>query len=149
MFEKEIMEEDMIIHHRIGWKELLFYNKNSPLVSLPKGLTVYNKYKNHSKNINDIHSYLIKKFFNNNNFYTIKDADFSYYVSEYIVHKIIWFNPIYFNNINIDYNYVKTILNNKFNNFIVFENTQNNKSVKKIKHFHFFILKINKHNIYQ
>lgn len=148
MFEKEIMEEGMIIHHIIGWKELLFYNKNPPAISLPKGLTVYNKYKNHVKNVLDIYSYLINNFFSKNEFYSIRDADFSYYVSEYVLHKIIWFNPKYYNNINIDYNFVNKILKKRFNNFVIFENIQNNRSVKKIKHFHFFILKTSKYNIY-
>jgi hypothetical protein len=152
MFDNETMEKEMIIHHRIGWKELLHYNKNPPKISFPKGLKIYNKYKMHIlkiNKINNIHQYLLEYLFKNNDFYIIKNADFSYYVSEYIIHKILWFNPIYYDTINLNYEYVIKLLKNKFKNFIVFENIQNNKSVKKIKHFHFFILKINKFDISQ
>jgi hypothetical protein len=150
MFKKEYMEEGMIIHHIIGWKELKFYNENPPIVSLPKGLTIFNKYNSHMKNINDIFLYLMNKLFLNNDFFVIKNADFPYYVSEYIVHKIIWFNPKYYIDIPIDYDYIKKILKKKkINNYIVFENIQKNKSVKKIKHYHFFILKTNIYDINQ
>lgn len=141
----ETMEPNMIIHHRIGWKELLFYNNNPPDVPFPKGITVYNKYKEHLKNINNIFDYLTNYLFKQDDFFVIKNADFPYYVSEYITHKILWFNPKYYNNVN--YEFVNNILKRKYKNYIVFENTTKNKSVKLIIHFHFFILKTNTYHI--
>lgn len=138
-FEK--MEPNMIIHHRIGWKELLLYNNNPPDIPFPKGITIYNKYKEHLKNIDNIFDFLINYLFKNNDFFIIKNADYPYYVSEYIIHKILWFNPKYYNNKNINYKFVNKILKNKHKSYIVFENITKNKSVKSIIHYHFFIVK--------
>ena len=138
----EKMEENMVIKKQIGWKQLEQYNNNPPKISFPKGLTVYNKYKIFRETIKiPLFDYLMKRLFNNNTiFFKIITADFPYYVSEYITHKIIWFNPNYYNNINIDYNFVNKILKKKYKKYIVFENNFENKSVKTIKHFHFFII---------
>ena len=147
MFQKNIMEPGMIIHHKIGWNELLKYNSNPPQISFPKGIIIYNKYKYHISKIKNIYEYLINYLFFNNCFFVIKNADFPYYVSEYIQHKILWFNPSFFNNIKINYQFFYKILNIKYKYFIVFENIFNNRSIKNIKHFHFFILSVNKYNV--
>ena len=128
MFKNEIMEENTIIKKRIGWKEL----------------DLYNKYKLHIENNNNIHDYLINYLFKNNDFFVIKNADFPYYISNYITHKILWFNNNFYKNINIDYNYVDLILKKYIKNkkYIVFKNIFNNQSIKNITHFHFFIINI-------
>ena len=101
------VENENMINHKIGWKELKKFHKNPPKISLPKGIDNYNKYNLHlemvKKTFGNINDYLFKKLFKSNNFFTILDADFPYLVSEYIQHKIIWFNPIFFNDIIIDY----------------------------------------------
>ena len=68
------------------------------------------------------------------NIYSIINADFPYYVSKYISHKILWFNLI-------DYDYAIKIIKLKFskNNLIIFQNNFENRSIKNIIHFHFFI----------
>jgi hypothetical protein len=45
-FNYEQMENNMIIHHRISWKELQIYNYASPLVPFPKGISIFTQYKN-------------------------------------------------------------------------------------------------------
>lgn len=141
------MEPGMIIKHRISWSELQKYIKNPPIVSFPKGIIVYNKYQDHINKIGDIYQYLMKYLFDDNSFYKIKNADFPYYVSEYVTHKIIWFNPNYYQNIKFDYDFVFKILKQKYKKFVVFENIFRNKSVKNICHFHFFILNVNFYDI--
>jgi len=141
MFNNEIMEDNTIIKNKIGWKQLKQYHKNPPKIPFPKGITIYNKYKNHIKNINNIYNFLLNNLFKNNDFFIIKNADFPYYVSDYIIHKILWFNPKFYKNINIDYLFVDKILK-KYKKYIVFQNIFNNRSIKNITHFHFFIFNI-------
>tara|TARA_Y100000991_G_scaffold214976_1_gene204056 strand:+ start:169 stop:609 length:441 start_codon:yes stop_codon:yes gene_type:complete len=140
--ENEIMEPNMVIFHKIGWKELSLYDNKPPIIPFPKGITIYNKYKKHLQKIDNIFEYLLNKLFLNNDFFVIQNADFPYYLSEYIIHKIIWFNPKYYSK-NIDYDFVNKILKRKYKKYIVFENKTQNRSVKSIIHYHFFILEYN------
>jgi hypothetical protein len=152
-YKKEEMEENMIIFHRIGWKELSYYHKNPPKISFPKGIDTYNKYKLHLLKIkkynNDPIKILLNRLFKNNSeLFTIIDADFPYFTSEYITHKILWFNPKKIKRwINNDF--VEKILKTYFPNrkIYFFENKFNNRSITKIQHFHFFINNIPKNQV--
>ena len=76
--------------------------------------------------------------FSKSDLLVIRPSDFPYFISEYIVHMIIWINPIL--NHSIDDEVIIAYLKLKgYRNFILFENIMINRSVPNIRHYHFFI----------
>ena len=116
------------------------YHLNPPIVCLPKGLKTYNQYQNFRKNLSiSLFEYLNNLLFSQNDLLVIRPSDFPYFVSEYIVHMIIWINPIL--NLSIDDEVIIAYLKLKgYRNFILFENIMVNRSVPNIRHYHFFLL---------
>lgn len=136
------MEEDVVINYRIGWKKLQKYHLNPPIISFPKGIEIYNQYLNFRQNLSiSLFEYLNNLLFSQNDLLVIRRADFPYFVSEYIIHMIIWINPIL--NFSIDDRVITDYLKLKgYRNFILFENIMVNRSVPTIRHYHFFVNKI-------
>ena len=141
--------------HSLSWEELIQYNKNPPRVALIRKPEIEEKYNIHKINISKsnlkVDDYISSKYFseiNESKMCYFVENTFPYYCDENIQHYLIWFNPKY-NNLLPDTlnsskfdNLVKKEVNKNIeyeNQYIYFENYNELKSVRSIRHIHIFI----------
>lgn len=131
----------------LTWESLSILHRNPPNFKITRDNEVQKRYDEFINKIKmnniDINKYISDKFLNNKNVNFTKNS-YPYDIEEDCNHYIIWFENEYFNKITlcIDENkIIDNIIKSKFKNnkYIYFENVDNNKSIKKIKHFHVFI----------
>jgi hypothetical protein len=106
---------------------------------------ILEKYNNFSKNIIDIHSYLMKTLFPKNEKITFKINDFPYIVGNNVKHYLLWINPN-INNFGFEEaeQIILDIIKNQYvydvKDYILFRNNTVNKSVDYIEHYHVLLL---------
>ena len=89
----------------LKWDILCHYNNEPPTCPFPRNKETVNLYKQHIKNITEtmnltMTDYLKKKLFpetNNQKIYNIVENTFPYLLEDGIIHKLIWFNPVFTN----------------------------------------------------
>lgn len=134
----------------MNWEYLKQFNYNPPTINLLRQKTVQDNYNNHKININvkniNIEDYIINKYFKDpNSKYYFTLNTFPYNLEDNIKHYIIWLNPIYYNDKQINFNnikhidFIKSIINVPYDDFIFFENNIQHRSVLGIRHIHVFI----------
>lgn len=146
------------MEHPLSWKEVIQYNKNPPRVALARKPEIDEKYETHkahiSKNNIKIDEYINSKYFsgdNENKICYFVENSFPYNCDTNIQHYLIWFNPKFnnmlpetLNSSKFD-NLVKKEVNKNIgfeNQYIYFENINELKSVRSIRHIHIFIKSI-------
>lgn len=126
-----------------SWDFIKQFHKKSPLINIKRKKQMEEKYILHKKNLKDkninIEDYLQNSLFKNNFKYILTENDFPYNLKNGIEHKLLWINPNY-NNLFNDELITKIIsMRMRGKTYIYFENNDNNKSIKSIKHYHIFI----------
>lgn len=126
-----------------SWDFIKQFHNKSPLINIKRKKEIEEKYLIHKnklkdKNIN-IEDYLDNLLFKNDFKYIITENDFPYNLKNGIEHKLLWINPNYNNLFNdkLINKIISMLMIGK--TYIYFENIDNNKSIKSIKHYHIFI----------
>lgn len=111
-----------------------YYIQNKMYYKLIRTPEVQQKYMEHIKSLDiDINANIKEKYLKHKR-YALTENAFPYNVKEGIKHYIFWYLD------NLDIETVIIILKNEFelNNFYIFENTIEYKTVKNIPHYHVF-----------
>jgi len=125
----------------IKWKELIKYHLNAPKTSIfIRHPNIQTDYDIHKKTITSLKQHIMKKELHNKLKWNIVDNNFPYNLDDGIKHKLLWIHP----DVILSDNKIKTIIDryitlNNYNQYIYFQNHENNRSVPEIKHYHIFI----------
>ena len=123
------------------------YNwNNPPNKSIVRRPDIEFLYKIHIKNLKNknvnLKEYLIDKFFKNNETqFVLIINEFPYWV-EGATHWLLWFNPNNYKNNNINIKEItEDLVKKNFPNkeVVMYENNDDNKTIKDIKHTHIFV----------
>lgn len=120
-----------------------FGPKNPPHIVLERSSKVQKDYDNYrSSSKNSTQSFLERIFpEEENKEIIIRQNDFPYNCEKSIQHKVVWIHP----NSNITTEEIIDYIFKISKNIIYFENIEENKSIKAIRHFHVFIREDNSH----
>jgi len=124
------------------WNQLKFYHRNPPSVTLgrtPDVLCSYDIYTEYLKSINrSVTQDVICKYLNHDQPFSIALNQFPYDLATNIHHFVVWINPNYSDIITEDY--IESYLHNYLiNDYVLFENLNNVKSIKQIRHYQLFL----------
>ena len=132
---------------RLGWNDIIKYHKNPPLnqTSFPRHPYIQKKYDTNKANgCNDNLEHRI--FSNWDIFYKMTLNDYPYYITPDIEHKVLWFNPKFTQNNEIERlvtndNIIDVILKmeEQGNEYIFYRNHKFNSSVPNIIHYQVFV----------
>ena len=126
-----------------SWDFIKQFHNNPPSINIKRKKEIEEKYVLHKKKLKDkninIEDYLDNLLFKNNFKYIITKNDFPYNLENNIEHKLLWINPNYINLFNDKL--INEIINMRMRGktYVYFENIDNNKSIKSIRHYHIFI----------
>lgn len=134
----------------ITWEQIKKYHKNAPSIVLPREHHIIEKYQIHAdmlfKKGIDLKDYIYNQLFEGKDIkYCLELNNYPYWCYG-LKHYLLWFNPKYNNLLPTDLNkvnpdIVNNIVKTKYpnNQYIYYENLENNKSIPSIKHLHIFI----------
>lgn len=126
-----------------SWDFIKQFHNNPPSINIKRKKEIEEKYVLHKKKLKDkninIEDYLDNLLFKNNFKYIITKNDFPYNLENNIEHKLLWINPNYINLFNDKL--INEIINMRMRGktYVYFENIDNNKSIKSIRHYHIFV----------
>ena len=121
----------------MDWKTLNAFDFSKKIYRKPEVQKKYegemNKYLNYEK-------YILNKFLNNK-LYNLQPNTYPYDLQPNIKHCVLWLNPIINKDILYKKKFIEGILKSYIPNkeFIFYMNSQKNKSIKQIPHYHVFI----------
>jgi hypothetical protein len=151
--QKNLIKDQDHYQYPVKWEILKKFHRTVPIYSIDRHHLIENKYKEfRQKKTRTIEQYLMNMFDKNQNKFRIMSwfrlipCDFPYNVEKGIDHWILWINP---KNVSIKYTKkeVEKIIKNymeyysplfKYFEYIFFENSVKNQSIKQIKHYHIF-----------
>ena len=118
---------------------------NPPKERLPRAPSVQNDYDKHRNNLLthkvSITQYLLETLFPRNEAYIFTKNSFPYFVKKGVCHDLLWLNPNIFKK-KVLVSKINELVRKRFGDqeVVFFENTNENKSVKLIRHIHLFYL---------
>ena len=125
----------------LSWNYLSKFSlQNPPLENFSRDAITekqYNLFKDTMKKNNiSLNNHIINKYFSDNSKYKLLLNKYPYYTEEDIVHYVLWINPKF----NSEFNNEKVIniLDDNFNDYIVFKNLTKNMSIEGVVHYQVF-----------